>query len=95
MFPPGPPFFDLFRKPTFGRILVDFWLTFGFLWRPLAPLRAYFGALVAPVGVLWGAFASPLGPFGPILVALRLKLGSFFTFLVPLWLLGFHFGDFW
>ena len=47
------------------------------------------------VGVLWGAFGSPLGPFGPILVALRLKLGSFFTFLVPLWLLGFHFGDFW
>ena len=89
------PFFNLFRIPTFGRILVDFGLTLGSLWRPLAPLGAPFGALVAPVGVPWGAFAPHLVSFGLILVALSLQLGSFGPFLVAFWPLWFHFGSFW
>ena len=88
-------FFDLFRIPTFGRILDDFGLTLGSLWRPFAPLGAPFGALVAPVGVPWGAFAPQWVPFGLILVALWLQLGSFGPFLVAFWPLWFHFGSFW
>ena len=88
-------FLDFFRIPTFGRILDDFGLTLGSLWRPLAPLGAPFGALVAPVGVPWGAFAPHLVPFGLILVALWLQLGSFGPFLVAFWPLWFHFGSFW
>ena len=96
--PPGPP---LFRVPTFGRIFVDFWLTFGSLWRPFAPLWAHFGALVTPVGVLWAALGFPLVPFGIILVALWLELGSFGALLArlrhplaPFWTLLATFSNF-
>ena len=80
-----PPVFDLFRVPTFGRIFVDFWVTFGSLRRPFPPLWGHFAALVGPVGVLWGAFGFPLLPIGVILVALWLKLGSFGALLARLW----------
>ena len=50
------PFRDLFRRSTFGCILVPLWLTFGSL---LAP----FGSLLPPFGSLLGHFGSPLAHF--------------------------------
>ena len=48
----GGPFFDLLREPTFGCILIDFWLTFGSLWLPFGSLWLPFGSLLASFGSL-------------------------------------------
>ena len=83
----GGPFFDLFRKPTFGSILVDFWAHF---WLPLAPLCSPLGSFWRPCGSSWGPlgrFWLPFGPFWHHFGGLGAQVGELFgdfgSILVP------------
>ena len=79
-------FRDLFRRSTFGCILIAPWPPFRSLWLHFRPLWL-------PFGLLWAPFCALLAPFWTLLATFWTPLAPFYFLLEPFSSFGSHFGS--